>query len=420
MSVSDDVLRALQERGPMALQQIFEATGHKKKTIQSKLYELRQAGKVARNQDGVYEALASSPTEEDGDPDIPPPAPQDRPAPQVKETKDVPVPQAQASPLRQPLSGDQEKFRALLQDCDVRKALDTITETFFAGDPENLEHLVSVLDDARAYVSPLQRRLIVRYWARYIKRDLPPLLEERLSRQEGDRSDRERPGSEFVEDLGWKVEKDKEGDWVPRPGGELSYEKALKYAATMNATRGGAADEGDEEDDGEPSPGKRRRRGGGRDPILSLLIERAFPEKDSRDEEVKALRDELAREREARQEERFNRLEGMVSSALNRNPVQEYLEMKQQVEAIEGPRQVPVVTDQSPTVQLIKDQSDKLDKNMNRLVGLLERAMLRGQEEVIPEEHSTPEERDKRAERLLGRMEQATRSRELRRELFGR
>ena len=90
------------------------------------------------------------------------------------------------------------------------------------------------------------------------------------------------------------------------------------------------------------------------------------------------------------------------------------------MEAIEGPRQVPTVTDQSPTVQLIKDQSDKLDKNMNRLVGLLERAILRGQEDVIPEEHSTPEERDQRAERLLGRMEQATRSRELRQELFGR
>ena len=419
MSVSDDILQALGQSGPMALQQIFEATGHKKKTIQSKLYELRQAGKVARNQDGVYEALAPAPPGEDEDPDILPPAAQGRPDPQSRTGRDTPGPQAPANPLRQPLSGDQEKFRALLQDCDVRRALDTITETFFAGDPENLEHLVSVLDDARAYVSPLQRRLIVRYWARYIKRDLPPLLEERLSRQEGDRADRERPGSEFVEDIGWKVEKDKDGDWVPRPGGELSYEKALKYAATMNATRGSAAEDGDE-DDGEPSAGKRRRRGGGRDPILTLLIERAFPDKDSRDEEVKTLREDLNREREARQEERFNRLEGMVSSALNRNPVQDYLEMKQQVESIEGPRQLPVVTDQSPTVQLIKDQSDKLDKNMNRLVGLLERAMLRGQEDVIPEEHSTPEERDQRAERLLGRMEQATRSRELRQELFGR
>ncbi|MBM3944815.1 MAG: hypothetical protein FJ317_04895, partial [SAR202 cluster bacterium] len=308
----------------MALQQLFEATGHKKKTLQSKLYELRQAGKVARNQDGVYEAVAGAAPEEDGDSDVLPPAAQDRPGPQAREAKDTPGPQAQPNPPRQPLSGDQEKFRALLQDCDVRKALDTITETFFAGDPEDLEHLVSVLDDARAYVSPLQRRLIVRYWARYIKRDLPPLLEDRLNRQEGDRSDRERPGSEFVEDLGWKVEKDKEGDWVPRPGGELSYEKALKYAATMNATKGSAADESDEEDDGEPSTGKRRRRGG-RDPILTLLLDRAFPDKDNRDDEVKTLREELAREREARQEERFNRLEGMVSSALNRNPVQDYL-----------------------------------------------------------------------------------------------
>jgi hypothetical protein len=419
MSVSDDILRALNEGGPMAIQQLYEATGHKKKTLQSKLYELRQAGKVARSQDGVYEVLATSGQGDNEDEDILPPSATDRPGPQSREARDTPGPQAQASPLRQPLSGDQEKFRALLQDCDVKKALDTITETFFAGDPEDLEHLASVLDDARAYVSPLQRRLIVRYWARYIKRDVPPLLEERLTHQESEKGERSRPGSEFVEDIGWKVEKDKDGDWVPRPGGDLSYEKALKYAATMNATRGSSAEEdaGEEEEGG---GGRKRRRGGGRDPILTLLIERAFPDKDSRDDEIRALREELDREREARQEERFNRLEGMVSSALSRNPVQEYMEMKQQVEAIEGPRQPPIVTDQSPTVQLIKDQSDKLDKNMNRLVGILERAVLRGQEEVIPEEHSTPEERDKRAERLLGRMEQATRSRELRQELFGR
>jgi len=126
------------------------------------------------------------------------------------------------------------------------------------------------------------------------------------------------------------------------------------------------------------------------------------------------------KEREARQEVRFSRLEGLIGSALNKNPFQEYLEIKQQVEAIEGPRQIPTVTDQSPAVQLIKDQSDKLNKNMNRVVGLLERAMLRGQDEVIPEEHSTPKERDQRAERLLGRMQQAGRSRELWRELFGK
>ncbi len=419
MSVSDDIVQVLKERGPMALQQIYETTGHKKKTLQSKLYELRQAGKVARSADGIYQAVDTPPETAEEDPDILPPPPQDRPGPQSKEARDNPGPQAQA-PLRQPLSGDPDKFRALLQDCDVRKALDTITETFFAVDPENLEHLTSVLDDARAYVSPLQRRLIVRYWARYIKRDIPPLLDERLSHQDGEKGDGARDGSRFVEDLGWKVEKDRDGDWVPRPGGELSYEKSLRYAATLNATRSSPSDEGPDDENEEAPSGKRRRRGGARDPLLTLLIEKAFPDKDDRDEEVKALREELGREREARQEERFSRLEGMIGSALNKNPFQEYLEIKQQVEAIEGPRQVPMVTDQSPTVQLIKDQSDKLDKNMNRLVGLAERAILRGKDEVIPEEHSTPEERDKRAERLLGRMEQAGRSRELRRELFGK
>ena len=45
------------------------------------------------------------------------------------------APPAGERTLRQPLSGDQEKFHALLEDCDVKKDLDTISRTFFAGDP---------------------------------------------------------------------------------------------------------------------------------------------------------------------------------------------------------------------------------------------------------------------------------------------
>ncbi|MBW1991265.1 MAG: recombinase family protein [Deltaproteobacteria bacterium] len=206
MSVSNDILAALNAQGPMTLQQLYEATGHKKKTLQSKLYELRQGARwpgarTASTRDWwPRRKRTTRPTTSCPPAWRTPPPPQPRETQASRTARDAPGPQAQRHPLRQPLSGDQEKFRALLQDCDVRKALDTISETFFAGDPEDMEHLVGVLEDARAYVSPLQRHLIVRYWARYIKRDVPPLLEERLSRQEGERGERQRPGSEFVED----------------------------------------------------------------------------------------------------------------------------------------------------------------------------------------------------------------------------
>ncbi|MDP3063630.1 MAG: hypothetical protein Q8O40_10560, partial [Chloroflexota bacterium] len=74
----------------------------------------------------------------------------------------------------------------------------------------------------------------------------------------------------------------------------------------------------------------------------------------------------------------------------------------------------------SPTVTLIQDQTNKLDKNVNRVVGLIERLAIRGkgEEEFIPEEGGTPEEQDSRATRLLKRMNEADRSRELRRDLF--
>ena len=51
------------------------------------------------------------------------------------------------SPLRQPLSGDEDRGRALLQDCDVKKALDTISQTFFAGDPEVIANRYIVVFD---------------------------------------------------------------------------------------------------------------------------------------------------------------------------------------------------------------------------------------------------------------------------------
>ncbi len=205
MTIRESVLKALVERGPQSISDLRVATNLKRRQVEDALNDLNAQGKSERMEDGTFRALAG-----ESEPEAPgsPPA--------------GGSPAADETSLRQPLSGDQERFKKMLVDCDVRRALETITDSFFAGNPDDLNHLVSVLEDARAYVQPLQKRLMVRYWASFIHRDLPQFLEERLNRPEGEKGDRNRPGSEFIEDIGWKVEKDRDGEWAPRPGGELT------------------------------------------------------------------------------------------------------------------------------------------------------------------------------------------------------
>ena len=70
-------------------------------------------------------------------------------------------------------------------------------------------------------------------------------------------------------------------------------------------------------------------------------------------------------------------------------------------------------------MQLAKDVGDKVDRNMNRIAGLLEQVVLRGQGEYSPEHASTPEAQEDRAERLGDRLTQSPRSEALGRDLFG-
>jgi len=77
----------------------------------------------------------------------------------------------------------------------------------------------------------------------------------------------------------------------------------------------------------------------------------------------------------------------------------------------------PVVTDNSPAVQLIKDTTDKMDKNVARLTGLFERTMLHS-EVFNPEKTRTTQERDSKAGELLSEVQSRERSRTLRKDAF--
>lgn len=420
-TMAEDITQLLQEEGRCSLDRLANGTGHKKKSLSSRLYDMKRYGVVMLDEEGGeyylpnVEPFLNGNDGDSGDSSngSSPRASSPRPGP-------VAVREDQG-----PISADQDFFERLLQDCDVRRARDTITRFFFAGDVHDLGNLLEVLEEARGYINPNQARLILRSWSRYIGADLAQVarMEERLGRPAGG-SSKEPDEDHFIEGLGWTVAKDRDGDWIPKPGGELSHREALKWAATNNAIRQPRA--GDDEDDEETPKGRKGRHGGGRQEqqqptlleIITTVKELFTPENSGKDDEVRQLREEMARMRETQEENRFQQLEGMITSLTNRNPIADFLAMRVQLNELAPPPSV--VTDNSPTVQLLKDQTDKMDRGVNRLAGILERVALRGHDEIEPESRYTDDEREAKASAAIKSMEQGEESKQLRQELFGR
>jgi len=117
-----------------------------------------------------------------------------------------------------------------------------------------------------------------------------------------------------------------------------------------------------------------------------------------------------------RLEGRFEHLEGVIAQLAARDPWDEYDRIEAMKQRFGGG--APVVTDQSPAVQLIKDTTDKMDKNVSRMVGLFERTMLHS-DVFNPETTRTTKEREGKAGELLGEVQSRDRSRGLRKEAFG-
>lgn len=411
MTIAEDITTALQDReGPMSVDDIVTATGHDRNKLYRRLWEMKRSHQVESDphHQGIYWL-----------PDLPP---ENKPQAATNGRVEALSPPSSTDDDLVPLSGDEEEFKRLLVDCSVTRARETITRTFFGGDHTDMENLVSVLQDARAYVNIGAARMILRYWARYIGGDLGqlPKLEERLESRTG--SNQTPDEDHFIEDMGWQVVKDKDGDWITKPGGELTQREALKWAATNNAIR--PAREDDEEDEAPKRRGSRqpaRQEQPNMLEIITTVKELMTPADTSgKDDQVRALTERIEQMDRDRQDDRMTKLEELMAATVNRNPVTEFLQMRDQMDAM-NPRSG--VTDNSPTVQLVKDTSDKLDRNMTRLAGIIERVALRAPsatDENIPDQEYTPEEREDRAGKLVDRMSQNSESKQLRRELFGR
>jgi hypothetical protein len=422
MSIKEDLLKLLSESGPLKIDAIQNSSPEiKSKNVSARLWELRSEGKIERHEDGTYVALV--------EPEAPKeiavvsangvePAEGAQTAPR-RSRGDVKGPQA-AQELDEPLSGDEGEFQRLLKDCDIKKGVNVITRTVFRGDSHDLDHVIDVLNDAKAFINPGQRKMIIRYWADYIEEGLTDRQLARLDRTESPKSADDK--GEAVDELGigWGIEKDDDGEWAPVAAGEMSQTQAVRAAAQMNATRRPRRRR--DEDDGD---GDRRRDGLGSLSDILAIVERLKPEKSDTDDRLERMeerletqREQLAVEREGRMADRISELTTTMQSLASRDPVTMYQRAKETVMAFEGPTQ-PLVTDPSPTVQLVKDVGDKFDKNMNRLAGVAEQFLLRNQGEYEPEHTSDEAAQDERAGRLSSRISQSDRSRQLGEDLFG-
>ena len=67
---------------------------------------------------------------------------------------------------------------------------------------------------------------------------------------------------------------------------------------------------------------------------------------------------------------------------------------------------------------MIKDVADKGDKQLERLIGLGERLLIREGVEYKPEDTRSPQARDAKATELMGTVEVRERSRQIRRAAF--
>lgn len=313
-----------------------------------------------------------------------------------------------------------------------KDAVPTIADIFMSGDIDSLKWLDHVLGrEAAGYVNPHHRRLMLSWWAN--TRGLPYDPEEfafedvkgkGAAKGEGKA---EGPAHPLDAGLGWQVGKDKAGDWVPVPGGPLTYDEALSAAErrALIASYGTAGTEGEPE---APAEGEPIRRGGARpresptDYMMKKIVDNFIEEgkgggRGGQSDEVKRLTDKIDQMERDRQDDRVSRLEGLIAELAGRDPWEEYDRMQSWRQRMGLDR--PVVTDQSPAVQILTDTAEKFDRNMNRFVGIVERTVLHS-EDFTPEATRTKEEQEAKAGKLLTEASTRDKSKQLRRAAFGR
>lgn len=440
-SIVSQIVEKLYTEGAMSVSKMCETIKFPYKSVYTKALELKTMGLADKDDNGVWSlkegvtprTLETGELEEPGAGAVAEETEELGEEGKPAAAKGAPMARSKGAPL-DAKSVFMEQLRAV--GVQPKEVIPTIAGVFFSGDIDSLKWLNQVLSrDAASFVAPNQRRLVISFWAN--TRGLPYVEEEfdftgtgeAAGRKAGVKEEEKEPKKEKRLDpgIGWKIAKDKDGEWVAEPGGPMSYAEAVEAAKERQVISAYAKGRGEAEPEGEETgeEGAPGRKGGKKtesfvEYMMKKVVDNMFEgkgaQRDGESETVRKLTERIETMEKERQEERFDRIEGMIAEVVSRDPWADYdkIEAMKQRLGIGG----SVVTDQSPAVQLIKDTTDKMDKNVNRMVGLIERTILHG-ETFNPETTRSPKEREKKAGELLGEVESRDRSRGLRKDTFG-
>jgi len=432
-SIATRIVEKLYTEGPLTVTQMCETIKFPYKSVHTKALFLQQMNLASKDDDGVFslrEGVTPS-TLETGELEV---------AGSRKSAGEESTSTKGAAPIvpttGAPLDAKGVFIQRLIFAGVVPKEIvPTIADIFFSGDIDSLPWLNQVLTrDAASFVAPNQRRILISFWAH--TRGLPYDEEEfdfgaeaeGKGKKAGAKAGKveEKPEKRLDLGRGWKVDRDRDGAWITVPGGPMSYPEAVdaaeRRALIDSYKRGGPGEEGEGDETGEE--GIPARKGAKRGESLleymmkkmvDNMLEGGKGKGDGDSETVRVLTERIDNMERERTEERFERLEGMIASAVSRDPWEDYDKIQAMKERIGVGG--PVVTDQSPAVQLIKDSTEKLDKNVGRLMGIIERTALRS-EEFKPEQTRSPQDKENKAGELLGEVQARDRSRGLRHDVF--
>jgi hypothetical protein len=335
-------------------------------------------------------------------------------------------------------------FESLLKSVGVDKnVVPTISKLFFDGDTDSLAWLKEVLTrHASGFIAAKELRLVMAAYAK--SHNLPAgefeLDDEDLGAGKGAKKPGQTDGKSIGQKLddatgvGYRIGKDRDGDWVPVAGGPMTYADALDAAQRANyikAVERGQKAETEEESEtgGEPkTPGRAAKPAMNfQEKLMEKLIDKMFDK--SHDDDLNGnpayqallqsnqqLAAQIQQLQADREQEWRDRMEANMAAIAARDPLGDPNEIARLRQALGVTN--TAVTDNSPVVQLIKDSTGRLDKTVDRMVGIFERTALRG-DSFQPENKSTPQDRENRAGTLLQQATNKDRSADIRKKAFG-
>ena len=440
-SIVTQIVDKLYSEGAMKVAQMCETIKYSYKSVYTKALELQKLGLADKDDDGLWSLKDGGTPQTLITGELQAPGAGEEPGQEVEPGQEGTPAPAKMAPIARASGIPLDQRGMFIKHCtDIgiapKEAIPTIADIFFSGDINSLEWLNQVLSkDAAGYVNHTQRRLMMSWWANTRRLDFdeeeygfPPQRKgEKDVKGKRAGAQEEKPERRLDPGMGWKVDRDKDGAWITVPGGPMSYQEAVDAAErralidSYKKVGGGQEAEGEEGlEEGAPARKGTKRPETLMEYMMKKMVDNMLDggrgKGDGDSDTVRQLTERIENMEKERLEGRFEHLEGVLAQLAARDPWEEYDKIEAMKQRFGGG--ASVVTDQSPAVQLIKDTTDKMDKNVGRLVGLFERTMLHS-DVFNPETTRTTKDREGKASELLGEVQSRDRSRGLRKEAFG-